>query len=207
MASGILSASVLSVVIVQAVIYHRQWGVMERTLIFSERAFVYAKEAIIVGGRNMPDRPRPTYPAFIAVTIENTGNTPARNLTVDVNACAIPAELPPDFSYPSFAKTLGSPTLIGPRAGSQITLPIEDVILGDVYARRRNLFVYGTVLYVDIFGRARQTQFCFRYNGFSLGKDGNIDKTIFDPGEGHNCDDENCPEKWGDNDAGPSGPK
>jgi hypothetical protein len=180
---------------------------MERTLIFSERAFVYAKEAFFIGGRSKPNQSRPDNPAYVAITFENTGNTPARNLVVDISTCAIVGELPQDFSYPSFAKSPGFPGLIGPRAGSQSVLLLHDGILGEIFSRKRNFFVWGTVTYDDIFGASRRTQFCFRYNGYVLRNDGTIEKTIFGPGERHNCDDENCPEKWGDNDLGLCGPK
>jgi hypothetical protein len=174
--------------------------VAKETLIYGAKAFVYGKEAFIAGGRKQPYLPS-SNPALVVVILENSGNTPARDAIVRTNACVKAGELPDDFSYPGYSKPGEhiTKTLIAPKATPQTTVELPDNELGEVFAKTRNLFVWGTVTYSDIFGVVHKSEFCFRYNGFDLNWDNKtIHRTIFGPCDNHNCDDNNCPDKWGD---------
>jgi len=163
----------------------QQVQLMDKTLTYSERAFVYGKDAFVVGGGAKPDVPDLTRPAYVMITFANAGNTQARDMSIDVSSCIRSGELPDDFSYPSYAKEgqKKTVTLIGPRSESQTLISVPDDALHEVHAGRRNLFVWGSVAYKDIFGANHASQFCFRYTSYTLKKDGSgvIEKTTFGP--------------------------
>jgi hypothetical protein len=184
------------------------WMVAKEALVYGNGAFVYGKDVFIIGGRSRPLVPTPNRPAFITVSFANSGNTVARDVMIDINACAKPGELPGDFSYPSFNGTAKhrTRTLVPPKGEPQANVSISDEALGSVYGGERNLFVWGTVHYDDIFHAHHATEFCFRFNTFVLDDNGAFTKTVFGPCDNHNCDDDDCPNSWGNNSANCSPP-
>lgn len=175
------------------------WVTGKAALTYWTRAFMYCKEAIIVGGGSKPREP--TQAATLAVSFRNSGKTPARKVAVNVNFCSEPDQLPQDFSYP-----LGKPQppmLVAPEGTAQVAMLLPESLLLDIETNKRKMFVYGDVLYKDIFNTWHKTEFCLRYGGFVLNEDNLEIKThLFFNCEQHNCDDKDCPEKWGSNDAG-----
>jgi hypothetical protein len=93
--------------------------------------------------------------------------------------------------------------LVAPEGTAQVAMLLPEPLLLDIETNKRKMFVYGDVLYKDIFNSWHKTEFRLRYGGFVLNEDNLEIKThLFFNCEQHNCDDKDCPEKWGSNDAG-----
>ena len=180
--------------LVTVALYH----VARETMTVSQRAFVFCKEALIVGDGNKPGEVSPDRPALLIVTTPNSGDTPARQVVTSLNFCARPGPLPENFSYPSPAGEPDvGPGLVAPKTQSQTGTILPASTLRDIETARRKLFVYGDIKYLDIFNVWHKTEFCLVYGGMVLKDDGTIDRHYFNSCAEHNCDDEDCPKEWG----------
>jgi hypothetical protein len=166
------------------------------TLHDSERAFVYAKDPFLIGDGEKPGTTL-TKPAFLVVNLPNSGETLARHATININYCLTMGGLPEAFAFSPSPKNQ-SPILIAPKTESQSSFELPAAVLADIEADKRTLFVYGQVSYQDIFDIWHKTEFCTQYRGFVLNDDGSIEKLIFSACPEHNCQDNDCPDKWGD---------
>lgn len=167
-----------------------------------QRAFVYS--ARVDMNTSVPGDPAD----YVGVHIENSGATPARAVRSDANVCVKEGWLPEDFSYPAFIKILPPSSMIPPRGEFVMYSPIlkRDTYL--VSERRKQLFVWGTITYKDIFGEQHVTQYCWRFSGGQRAQDtdNRFVGVIFEQCAKHYCDDEDCPQRWGTNDDAASCP-
>lgn len=92
---------------------------------------------------------------------ENSGNTPTRNLRINVNATVRDLSLPNDFGFPLTDKT--TPTLIGPKQsvfGDPVDIFGEQ--LNEVRQGNKYFYLWGSARYRDVFQRKEHfTKFCF----------------------------------------------
>lgn len=97
----------------------------------------------------------------------NTGQTPARKVTYQAVAAILPTPLPDDFNFPPGIPTSGRGDL-----GSQghfvmnaiVSEFVDDISVEDIKnGNQQSLYVWGTIVYEDIFNKLRQTKFCLRY--------------------------------------------
>ena len=98
--------------------------------------------------------------------IKNYGQSPAIITKTEHSASIIKREeqLPthpqylarPEVSY--FA-----PDPIVPQGGSPVYWKITKEAMAEICTGQRNLYIFGRVIYKDIFGRNRETRYCFRY--------------------------------------------
>lgn len=143
---------------------------------------------------------------IVALTIEtkNSGPTPARNTRLQNTYCVhtgsgVP-DLPKDFSFPE-NNSFETPHMMPPGADFTSWRKITEAELEKARSTQNTiLYIWGTVLYDDIFHRNHKTEFCMYYRGALL-----IPKTgelipQFSFCNRHNCDDDDCPESWGTND-------
>jgi hypothetical protein len=101
--------------------------------------------------------------------IENTGNTPARELRVRVNVRNTgTAGLPSDFSFENLVEDSGAedPTLDFVAAKGRIYtggLDIRDDVVRGVHAKQIRCFFYGCATYKDVFENTppHRTEFCY----------------------------------------------
>jgi hypothetical protein len=178
-------------VIAQAVIYRKQWAIMESSLSrsdtaieltkqsisFNEKSFEYAQRAYVVAKiRDIGDRDETLQ---FRLRIENSGNTPANDVTV-FYSCGLreksPHEKDPetglivyDIGYTE-TERLG---LIAPNGSYHVisTPEISAVQADPAYslteefkrfeAGEFRFYCWGRIVYEDIFNEKRQTEFCF----------------------------------------------
>jgi hypothetical protein len=172
------------------------YRVASRSMKVSERAFISIEDPFLVGDGGKPNV-LSGKPSWIVTNLKNSGQTPARNVSTNVNYCATGSELPSDFSFPP-SPAFNPKMVIAPKSAGQTSFNLPDSVLMDIEAGKRNLFVYGTVSYEDIFGGLHRTEFCTKYRGFVLNTDGTMDKFIWSACDRHNCYDDDCQESWGD---------
>jgi len=131
---------------------------------------------------------------FVQMPIQNGGQTPAYDLTVDNTFYYLPFKqrLPKDSKYPIFPATnadayaangVGSLNP-GERATPEMLLD-GSVIPLIIKARKKqiSLFYYGNLYYTDVFGVRRTTPFCYEYFPDHVG------------GPFGNCPEHNTPEQ------------
>lgn len=107
-----------------------------------------------------------------APVIENTGFTPAKNVSFNITADVLPAQLPNDYEFRSYGVQVPNDATLGPRQQFVINgvvahrLPDEEVKTM-LKGEGRCLYVWGSVDYEDVFGSKWQTHFCQIYTFFS----------------------------------------
>jgi hypothetical protein len=165
----IINALLLLVVTVQAYIYRQQWKVMKRqgdvaeksiedsrkARIADNRAWVWIKNAKLA--KNLQSDP----PAnSIIITLENSGNSPARNVTVRWHSAYRESE--PISPLGIDAAPSLPPTVI-PSHG---TSDVEALVVrwsaderNSVFDGPTRLYVWGWIEYEDVFGQRRVSQF------------------------------------------------
>lgn len=173
-----------------------QAWVAYQTMQNSERAFMYAKEILIVGDGGKVGEPPADRPAIVAVTQPNSGDTPARHVVFNINFCARAGGLPNGFSYPP-SPVKQPPLLVAPKGDAQATFTLPHATLIDVELGRKQLTVYGDVTYTDIFDVTHRTEYCYVYFGSVLKEDKTIERHLFNSCNEHNCHDGDCPKQWG----------
>jgi hypothetical protein len=168
------------------------------TLRIEQRAFVYVKDKDLIG----LDPAHPVVPsqgntAALTIDFYNSGPTPARNVTGWVAFCVKSGNtLPSDFSYPG-ANFDGTTYPIPPQSDSKSVTPIPISYLDRIRDRREFAFVWGATSYSDVFNTLHQTQYCYFLRGTTVGPEGQGE--VWQMCSQHNCIDEDCPAKWGDN--------
>jgi hypothetical protein len=114
----------------------------------------------------IPQNKETNYRYEVRMTLQNVGITPASKVGVNTYADILPIPLPSDFKFPTFDPALGGVNgNIGPHQNNIISAIApriysdEDVHEVETSAKKA-LYVFGTVVYEDIFGASRTTTFC-----------------------------------------------
>jgi hypothetical protein len=119
-----------------------------------QRAWVVAKG---IGGQ-----PKLDQPWTIEVQFTNTGRTPAKNAEFSCNTTPLKSEDDLTFKPVPF----GRPTLVAPQDQSScvlepMTIPkVTQQVLDFLQRRDLTVFVYGSVIYEDVFGKHHWLKFC-----------------------------------------------
>lgn len=167
--------------------------IAKNTLVVSQRAFVYAEKANILGSQTIGGISRPpNAPILLDIAFKNSGSTVATNSTATIGYLLNRDGIPLGFGWP--IKTTTQPVLLAPQQETHITLPISETDLNDIKIGKTNLFVYGQESYQDVFGTWHKTEYCFQYFGYSLKATGELEEYIFWTGPQHNCADDDCHE-------------
>jgi hypothetical protein len=101
----------------------------------------------------------------IRTAVENTGNTPARELDIRINMISITGDggIPNEFTYPDYRIEKGFPTPLAAKAKIYSPkLTISHDIIRSQHGGQSRLFFYGWASYFDVFDSAsvRTTEFC-----------------------------------------------
>lgn len=108
------------------------------------------------------------FPNAIAVSIKNTGQTPATQIYGHLNWYWVPfgQGLPAEFAFPDFnADDIGSVPTLGAGLEATFDFPISLDQLTREQNKETDLFIYGHIDYTDVFGDRQYTDFCWQYLG------------------------------------------
>jgi hypothetical protein len=167
-----------------------------------QRAFLFMKDANIYGEAPAIDPNAPNkYFGFVVVDMQNSGDTPARNLQMRTSECIRQGDLPPDFSYPDLPsfEPVKRPFIAGPKSEFRSMLAVPKPLFVPARAGTKNLFVWGWMTYKDVFRRDHRTEFCLKYYGHVSGGASGEGADLFDRCPSYNCMDDDCPASWGSN--------
>jgi hypothetical protein len=111
-----------------------------------------------------------------APVVNNTGFTPARNVSFRVMADILDTKLPKTFQFPEFAELKINDATLAPRQQfiihGIVSNRFEDSeVQAIMTGEQRRLYVWGIVTYEDVFGGSWETRFCHNFV-FPTGKDG-----------------------------------
>jgi hypothetical protein len=173
--------------------------ISRENMVISQRAVIISGDITIRGALGYKLGQVPEADIEINASFMNTGATFARRVDIKMNSCIRTSDLPEEFSFPysGLPDNQVSHALIGPKstARTHINLSKNDLIA--IQREEKYLFVYGEVTYFDVWGFRHKIQMCEQYNGYDFNNAGKITKYNFVTCEHHNCDDNDCPEKWG----------
>lgn len=160
-----------------------------------ERAFLYQKSQELHIFAHKPGEEFPGNVTLI-IKVNNSGETAARRAITKVDFCQRLGGPPKDFNYPFNRQEL-PPILVAPKSDATISIPIPNDIWRNLELNKTDMIFYGEVLYLDIFNIRHRVQFCRRYSGVVVSRDGTIENYQWADCEEHNCDDDDCPKQWG----------
>jgi hypothetical protein len=161
-------------VIAQAVIYRKQWAIMERQWRLSRHAMEYAEAAYVtVLQVQMTKKMILGEHAQTKILFGNFGNTPAFNLGTHGHM-----DLKPIGSQFTDQEALAtgpgnvSKTILGGRGATTMQtfnsgMPLTPELLAVIEQHKLVVHVWGIVTYTDVFKRERWTRFCFSEIGNS----------------------------------------
>lgn len=155
---GLLSAGVLSVVIVQAVIYRKQWRAMELQTEYANRAYV----CIPVANMDIFTEIETRNDKFVfKFRVENTGNTPANNVRV-IGGTGVTEEDIPDPALRTADKNMRDVGLIAPKGHVEHWFKAPELTSEQNKlwgAGKLKIYCSGVITY-KTFGKTRTTKFC-----------------------------------------------
>ncbi len=100
----------------------------------------------------------------LQLRVENSGNTPTKDLRMHFSWVCVPNDLPENFTYEDKGKAVDHPLMIGPKSGI-FTGPMEisNVDIQKVRVGKLKLYFYGWATYYDVFENTplHRTEFCF----------------------------------------------
>jgi hypothetical protein len=180
------------------------WDVAEKTgemAVSTQRAFISAGGNLSFMARVVrPEDKGKVSQLQTLITWENSGSTPTKTgLTVVSFQPWDKEQLPDGFGFPDTGPK--NPIVIPPKGTGATGIPVPIGYLQDVRDRKNKLFVWGAIVYEDIFPNTpkRLTEFCFKlFDVSSSNPDMSDTKTNIkwssDACTQHNCYDENCPD-------------
>jgi hypothetical protein len=152
----------------QAVLTRKSFGLAERALISTERAFVFVEDFdldIAYGARGSGNNNRMINQMAIRPRWRNNGNTPTRNMAVIVNWTAWNGDLPNGFPYSYGEGVQPSPMFLGPKAAEwSEPIKIPQYVATDALNEKQVIFIWGRATYNDIFDATAEhfTQWCYK---------------------------------------------
>jgi hypothetical protein len=160
----------------------------------SQKAFITTKNVEIRGASGIKLGVKPSGTPQAVLLYENSGQTPARKVNVDLFYCVGSEKLPKEFNFQHITdgKVISEGALVGPKDGSWFSRDIPPDNLIDIQ-NKKTIFVYGQISYSDIFKNRHKTEFCFgsfRYTFNAV--NGTIIDYVFVRCNQHNCDDKDC---------------
>jgi hypothetical protein len=106
--------------------------------------------------------------------IVNTGLSPARNVSHRVRAAILDANTPRDFAFPEPTALFSNDVTLASHQSFTMTAVVgdrynEDEVIEIMKADKRRVFVWGSVMYDDVFGGHWETRFCHSYGFVKVG--------------------------------------
>jgi hypothetical protein len=189
----ILNAILLLLVFAQAVIYYRQWTVMQEQSAEMKKStdaatkgakaahdsVTLARENVHLDQRawlaafDIVGTPQVNKPYIVTVWMRNTGKTWATNVQTAIGAQIIDKAQQPNFNDikeikpPDISSGIVAPNMpfnMTYQASKEGTVVTEDD-LALFNSRAVIIYIYGRIIYKDIFHCGHWTNFCFFYNG------------------------------------------
>jgi hypothetical protein len=180
----VLTAFLLAAAIIGACIYGAQLSEMQKATVAATDAAKAARDSVTLASENTRRDQRPwltlttvnlvkpltaTEPPLVAVTIENSGRTPALDVTVHARVFAR-SDFAEEHLMTEAEGKVRSRAIIGPGTttgslfgGGTKTLGEEHVAA--IAADKSRLYISGFVKYRDVFDCWHQTTFCFWISG------------------------------------------
>jgi len=142
---GVLTLTLVAAVFYASVAY-KQWGVMERTLTASERAWELLDSVDLKRTVRLPDGKTTRY----QIIFRNFGKGPA----TDVSSCAeATEERKPNWK--SYICDIHTEIVAPP--GGEVYITVDGPAFPDLV---KQVYIRGAVKYLDQFGIARHTEYC-----------------------------------------------
>jgi hypothetical protein len=137
-----------------------QLNEMKRTRVLDERAWVVATGEIAMSQNNDM--------VVFSVPYKNTGKTPAINFESVTGWQTNQSLIPNEDAYPFLNNHQG---VCAPDDGGKLpTAPMPAIILSDVSKNSRQIFIFGTIWYDDIFGGHHWSRFAYSLNQDPMNK-------------------------------------
>lgn len=160
--SLITQFGILSVTIAYCVVAYCQWRAMREALEVSERPWVIYKTATQI--TIDPDRPIP-----VDVEIENTGRSPAINVSGVVNVVTRPANIPDQIPIQDDDGTAISNSVVASGTPAVVRLfvgPYSQSEVDDIIKKKVQVHIVGIISYSDQFSTKEKytTRFCIRHD-------------------------------------------
>jgi len=156
------------------------------------KPFVYIKDIHLAGGGA---NGRGQW--FAVITFDNSGATQARKVIVKnfglymVEPCPCPSgEFPSSYSGNLKDQSVG---LITPHSSSGVATTVDADKVGKLRTPiKGSLFIFGDLLYCDIYGTSHLTRFSQHFVAYHSPTNTSPEAFDFGPTIGHNCDDDSC---------------
>lgn len=101
--------------------------------------------------------------AEVMFEIENVGLTPANALRHNSDVVVGPHPLPFGFKFPQFCTPLSNPITVFPRFSFEARRMASSIFnaqdIANLISGTHRIYIYGRIVYDDIFGRTRETNF------------------------------------------------
>lgn len=149
--------------------WQKQLGIMQGQLTHIQDASHLEQRAWV--GVRAGRFPSEEIPSSIGLEFSNTGQTPANDITIFGNVCIKPSNFemkPYVVQYIEEAwHDAASRGSLAPNASFSMLFPMPnemtDAGIKEIRAGRGIIYVFGKILYADIFGEAHDTLFCYRW--------------------------------------------
>jgi|SRR5208283_3835178 len=102
----------------------------------------------------------------VQLLLINAGQTPAYKIGFKVRADVLPSPLPQDFDFPVPDNPSGSESTLGGHAPAITLTGVVDRLytpdeVAEIRAGSKRVYLFGTVIYEDVYHISRSTNFCF----------------------------------------------
>ena len=160
--TAIGTVAIAAFTIVLALVTNRQARLTKKAFITTAQAFIFLEDfdprfatqrsvGRLTALRDFVVKPR----------WKNSGETPTKDLLIDVNWEIIHGDIPDGFNYPYTANPLR--TLIGPKANEwSDPIRVPDEKINAALNDQGRFYIWGRATYRDIFEQKHCTQFCYR---------------------------------------------
>jgi hypothetical protein len=171
-------------------------GISREALNSVQRAFIYNSGFKLRSDQHPVGDDKDVPIIGLETQFENSGATPGTQVVEETNVCMQKgSDIDEDFNYRDLHNTQNVFAMIGPRTGFSSFYHLEPEQVDAIMKSKTNLFVWGWVKYLDIFGDSHTTEFCKKYFGFTK-QQGATDRADFDVHftqcPKHNCADDGC---------------
>jgi hypothetical protein len=161
----VLNILIFGGILVQALIYRRQWALMQQGLRETREFMQYSHSAYLtiqsvsLNKWDVGDR------VEVALKLVNAGTTPAYEVRIygHISQKAVPFEFARDTAL-NIGGEIPGRGIIGPNGDtSHQLLYSKDAVNDEMITKEKSnpLHVWGIIIYCDIFKRERWTEFCY----------------------------------------------
>ena len=168
--AAVIAMFTLALVIVS----NRQARLTKDALITTSRAFIFLEdiEQTFAEGFRTAHSAAEVRDLTILPRWRNSGDTPPRDLVIQINSGLIRGDIPSEFAY-SYARE-PEQMMIGPKSQDWSSpISISDANAGEALSGQSHIYVWGKASYKDIFDGtpSRFTEFCLRARFHTTGRE------------------------------------